>query len=444
MSNINWGLLQPTQAQNVGPHTQVVAMPNNNGSNGLSGTLGGVKGLLNGLFGTNPVQTVNNALQGSLASTPSPSITQGLIGATTPQNMPSRIQQAAPNLNPQGPLSASPLSIENIQRMAEKQFPNNPTMQQIAVAQATQESGLLGGHPSQLASKYNNLYGMKALPNQASVSLPTMENINGKDIKTNANFAAYNTPQQSMQAYANLMNSPRYQGVTKASSFEEAAKALQKAGYATDPNYAENLMSVNKLANEGHNSAAMYRAHTFPSAILPGSTPVPDTQKQSPAYQQGAASWTAAVKSGLTTSPYMVSVDFSKPASSKRLSVVNMQTGRVVMQSEVAEGNGFSNKPGSHGSETGNFITQQTYDGKNGYSLRVNGIDKGINDNASARDIVVHGADYVGDGKTGHSFGCFAVPQKNAPALINLIKQGTLINAYKEPSTTQNQQYAQN
>lgn len=132
---------------------------------------------------------------------------------------------------------------------------------------------------------------------------------------------------------------------------------------------------------------------------------------------------------------YIVKIDFSLPSTQKRLFVINKQTQIVVFSTFVTHGRNsgtlyatkFSNKDGSYMSCLGKFITTTTYYGKNGLSLRVKGLDKGINDNAASRYIVIHGADYIGDGKTGRSLGCFAVPVKDLEPLIRLIGSGTMI-----------------
>lgn len=389
--------------------------------------------------------------------------------------------------------TAGPLSLQNIQQMAAQQFPNNPVMQQVAVTQAAEESGLLGGKPSQLAQKYNNLFGM-------SGSNVTMTNSAGQDRHS---YATYNNPQESMAAYAKLMNNPRYKGVMSAQTPEQAFSELQKAGYATDPNYANTLNAVhdkimggtakimgasqadvdkiyenygshyntmqdkimrgparilgaseediNKMYEENeshyapnpqlHNITSIQQAHEEPTPDVQSGIPITKEMEQAPAFQQAFNAYAQARQAGTTKSPYVVSVDFSQPATAKRLNVYNAETGKVVFSSEVAQGSNpnFSNEPGSHASSLGTFQTQQTYDGHNGYSLRIKGLDKGVNDNAESRDVVVHGANYIGDGKTGRSFGCFAVPNSVAPKLINLIKDGVIINAYAP--TQQDQGY---
>lgn len=166
-----------------------------------------------------------------------------------------------------------------------------------------------------------------------------------------------------------------------------------------------------------------------------------DLQK-TPAYQTAKQAQDIALQSGTTKSPIMTVVDFSRPANQKRLWVIDSSSNKVLMNTYVAQGSGgFNYAPGSHGSETGTFLTGDEYYSKNmnRNALKINGLDKGVNDNAFARGIVVHGGNYVGKDKSGTSWGCFAVPNEDAPKLIGLTKNGTIIHAYApDPHTIKN------
>lgn len=140
-------------------------------------------------------------------------------------------------------------------------------------------------------------------------------------------------------------------------------------------------------------------------------------------------------------------VNFDQPSTQKRLYTVNMDTDRLVFEGLVAHGQGsgdrymatrFSNSADSHASSLGVFVTGVTYSGKHGTSLRINGLEKGLNSNAAARSVVVHAAPYVSDAvaqKThglGRSWGCFAVNPAQAPQLIQAIKGGSVLFAYAD------------
>lgn len=153
---------------------------------------------------------------------------------------------------------------------------------------------------------------------------------------------------------------------------------------------------------------------------------------QRPAFQTALEAQNKALQTGLTKSPVMTVVDYSIPSNQPRMWVVDTKQNKVLMNTYVAQGKtpGFSNTPGSKQSSLGTYITDQIYQGKHGTSMRVRGLDKGVNDNAFARSIVVHGGSYVGPDKQGTSWGCFTVPNDVAPKLIGLTKGGSIIHAY--------------
>jgi len=154
----------------------------------------------------------------------------------------------------------------------------------------------------------------------------------------------------------------------------------------------------------------------------------------------GAAS--CAVKSGVVTGPETLTViDYSKPSSERRLWVYDLKSKRLLFEELVAHGQGsganmatqFSNDDESHQTSLGLFVTSDTYVGKNGYSLRLDGLDEGFNDRAYDRAIVMHGAPYVNDefarrvGRLGRSHGCPALRPEIARPLIDAIKDRSLL-----------------
>ena len=152
-----------------------------------------------------------------------------------------------------------------------------------------------------------------------------------------------------------------------------------------------------------------------------------------------------AVSRGDAPSPRTLTViDFSKPSTQKRLWVYDLRTRALLFHEHVAHGRGsganlatsFSNVPESNQSSLGLFRTAEAYIGKHGLSLRLDGLEPGINDRARERAIVVHGADYVDgaaaltQGRLGRSLGCPAVRPEIAKPLINAVKDGGLLFAY--------------
>lgn len=139
-------------------------------------------------------------------------------------------------------------------------------------------------------------------------------------------------------------------------------------------------------------------------------------------------------------------VDLSLPSTKKRLFVIDLSQAKVLFNTYVAHGRNsgkvvakdFSNTPESYKSSLGFYETLGTYMGGHGYSLRLEGLEKGINDNANRRAIVIHAADYVNEsliksqGYIGRSFGCPALPEKLHKPIINTIKNGTCLFIYGE------------
>lgn len=147
---------------------------------------------------------------------------------------------------------------------------------------------------------------------------------------------------------------------------------------------------------------------------------------------------------GLDHRNVLTIIDYSKPSTEPRLWVVNLKTNKVLFNTYVSHGKNsgnitptsFSNEPGSLKSSIGVFLTESPYFGNNGYSLRLIGLEHGINDNAYRRAIVVHGARYVNSnivrryGQLGRSWGCPAVSEHLARPLIDTIKERTLVFVY--------------
>ncbi|WP_106917010.1 murein L,D-transpeptidase catalytic domain family protein [Chryseobacterium aurantiacum] len=151
-------------------------------------------------------------------------------------------------------------------------------------------------------------------------------------------------------------------------------------------------------------------------------------------------------KAGLLTqdSHLLTICDFSMSSNMKRLWVIDLDDKKVVFNSLVAHGKNtgeefatnFSNTESSRQSSMGFYITDATYQGDNGYSLKLLGMDKGFNDAAYRRAIVMHGADYVSDQfaathkRIGRSWACPAIPRELTQSMINTIKGRNLLFIY--------------
>jgi hypothetical protein len=137
-------------------------------------------------------------------------------------------------------------------------------------------------------------------------------------------------------------------------------------------------------------------------------------------------------------------IDYSLPSTEPRLWVLDLAHGKVLFHELVAHGAGsgdnhatrFSNTLESRQTSLGLFLTAGTYEGGKGYSLRLRGLDPGVNDRAESRNIVMHGAWYVSAshaqqfGRLGRSWGCPALPVESARPVIDTIKDGSFVFSY--------------
>ncbi|KTC89503.1 murein L,D-transpeptidase catalytic domain family protein [Fluoribacter dumoffii] len=152
-----------------------------------------------------------------------------------------------------------------------------------------------------------------------------------------------------------------------------------------------------------------------------------------------------AFEQGKVKNTMLTIIDFSVPSNQNRLWIFDMQKDALVLKTYVAHGENsgsgtvpyhFSNEMWGKESSLGTYITENTYDGHNGYSLNLEGLEEDLNSNAYKRRVVVHGAWYVEPsfikkaGRAGCSWGCPAVAASLAKSIINLIKNGSVLFAY--------------
>lgn len=154
---------------------------------------------------------------------------------------------------------------------------------------------------------------------------------------------------------------------------------------------------------------------------------------------------------GEVAQPTLALIDYSLPSSERRLWLIDAESGQILRNELVAHGRGsgdlfadhFSNEPDSHQSSLGLFVGRGTYVGEHGLSLRLEGLEPGINDQARSRAIVMHGAWYVSEahvarwGRLGRSLGCPALaPEVTAP-VIERLRDGAAIFVYAADSQWQ-------
>jgi hypothetical protein len=137
-------------------------------------------------------------------------------------------------------------------------------------------------------------------------------------------------------------------------------------------------------------------------------------------------------------------IDFSMSSNTKRLWIIDLSTNTILYNSLVAHGKNtgeefaksFSNKPESYKSSLGFYATGEVYQGKHGLSLKLDGLEKGVNDKARERAVVIHGADYVAESfikqnkRLGRSLGCPAIPVEMTKEIINTIKDKSCLYIY--------------
>jgi hypothetical protein len=154
-------------------------------------------------------------------------------------------------------------------------------------------------------------------------------------------------------------------------------------------------------------------------------------------------------KGRISKSQYLTICDLSQSSRQKRFYLIDLANEKLLLHTYVAHGRNsgreyasrFSNRPSSLQSSLGFFITAQTYYGEHGLSLKIHGLEAGINDKAIDRRIVIHGADYAEPscinklGFLGRSYGCPALPRQQSRFIINTIKNGSCLFIY-HPSTT--------
>ena len=149
----------------------------------------------------------------------------------------------------------------------------------------------------------------------------------------------------------------------------------------------------------------------------------------------------------------LVMVDYTKPSTEERLFIIDLRKKQLLISSLVTHGRGtgdlyatkFSNKNNSYSTSSGFYLTGNIYNGKHGESLELYGLEKGKNDNAKKRTIVMHSAYYANKafaekyGRLGRSKGCLVLPTDLNAKIINLISGGVVL--YVHTNFDENKEY---
>ncbi|HEY4937186.1 MAG TPA: murein L,D-transpeptidase catalytic domain family protein [Puia sp.] len=212
---------------------------------------------------------------------------------------------------------------------------------------------------------------------------------------------------------------------------------------------AEKLVNVDK-APDFNASAAVKKAFEVKMVIKQALT-LYDSMKlgksglNQKAFEYAWRGYHNLLKRGKLKKSYVLTVcDFTQSSSSKRMYVIDVAHKKLLFNTYVSHGmnsgveyaTSFSNRSNSFKSSLGFFVTSKTYFGRNGLSLKVKGLEKGYNDLAAKRHIVLHGSDYItpeylkDNGEMGRSLGCAAMPNVMSPKIIKTIKNGSCLFIY--------------
>ncbi len=181
------------------------------------------------------------------------------------------------------------------------------------------------------------------------------------------------------------------------------------------------------------------------NALLYDSLQLFDLGLSKAAFEFALTGYNSLIESGkIQKDNILTIIDFSLPSSKKRLFVIDLVSGQLLFNTFVSHGKNsgtviatrFSNAFNSLKSSLGFYTTAGTYQGKHGYSLRLEGQEAGINDNAYNRGIVIHSADYVNENRAnqkgfiGRSQGCPAIPESLKRPIIETIRDGSCLFVY--------------
>jgi hypothetical protein len=205
--------------------------------------------------------------------------------------------------------------------------------------------------------------------------------------------------------------------------FRKLMLALLSLGTLSTPALASDHPAVQKLVHSLSGEAPALRPEILKKAV---------------------AAMKCAVSHGTEPADRLAVIDFSLPSSERRLWIFDLQRKQLLLEDFVAHGQNsgdnyasrFSNVAGSYQSSLGLFRTQESYFGRHGYSLRMDGLEPGVNDRARDRAIVIHAADYVDpswierQGRIGRSQGCPAVRPDVAAMVVDSLKDGQFMFSY--------------
>ncbi|MEM0576778.1 murein L,D-transpeptidase catalytic domain family protein [Flavobacterium polysaccharolyticum] len=203
----------------------------------------------------------------------------------------------------------------------------------------------------------------------------------------------------------------------------------------------ENKKNISKIE---HVSNIKSKADLFIESVYHDLNTNQFTLPQFDSFSEALKGYYRLKEKGLVKKEILTLIDFSLSSNTKRLWVIDLANNTILFHSLVAHGrntgeefaSNFSNKTSSFQSSLGFYATGEVYKGKHGISLKLDGLEKGVNCNARNRAVVVHGADYVSDTfikqhkRLGRSQGCPALPNELTQPIINTIKEQSILFIY--------------
>jgi hypothetical protein len=220
-----------------------------------------------------------------------------------------------------------------------------------------------------------------------------------------------------------------------------AIPVVRAGGNNADVNTVNKETSVSNSANEA--KATMAETIEAAGAALYDKLGLAELGLSKKTLQYAYKGYAQLAARGVVRNSVLTVVDFSQSSRKKRMYIIDMDREKVLLNTYVSHGKNsgldyatrFSNRMSSLQSSLGFYVTRNTYFGKHGLSLRLEGQEDGFNDNALSRAIVVHGANYIGEHRKnsaymGRSFGCPAVPAAQSKKVINWIKDGSVLFIY--------------
>jgi hypothetical protein len=223
------------------------------------------------------------------------------------------------------------------------------------------------------------------------------------------------------------------------------AGSIFNGAFIPASSHAVRMEKTAKAAAERAAKRAEMRMILATAATIYDEMDLEDSGLSRKAFESAWTGYYKLKKKGLLRRTNILSIcDFSQSSSNQRLYVIDVRNHRMLYRTYVAHGinsgsefaNAFSNQMESCKSSLGFYVTSTTYNGANGLSLRIDGLEKGINDNARKRAIVIHGAGYVSlrvlhkYGVMGTTFGCPAIPSEMTSQIIPVVKNGSCFFIY--------------